>query len=42
MARWLSASARTTLPRLVEVTPTTVEQFTPQCKAAFEALLALA
>lgn len=42
MARWLSASARTTLPGPVEVTPTTLEQFAPQFKATFEALPALA
>lgn len=38
MARWLSTSARASLPGPVEVTPTTLEQFAPQFKAAFEAL----
>jgi uncharacterized protein YbjT (DUF2867 family) len=42
MARWLSAGARTALLGPVEVTPTTLEQFAPQFKAAFEALPALA
>jgi uncharacterized protein YbjT (DUF2867 family) len=42
MARWLSASVRTSLPVPVEVTPTTLEQFAPQFKAVFDALPALA
>lgn len=42
MARWLSAGARTPLPGPLEVTPTTLEQFAPKFKAAFEALPALA
>jgi uncharacterized protein YbjT (DUF2867 family) len=42
MARWLSASVRTSLPGPVEVTPTTFEQFAPQFKAVFDALPQLA
>jgi hypothetical protein len=42
MARWLSAFARTSPPGPVEVTPTTLEQFAPQFREAFEALPALA
>lgn len=38
LARWLSASPRSTLPGPVEVTPTTLERFAPQFKAAYEAL----
>lgn len=42
MARWLSAFPGTALPGPVEVTPTTLEQFGPRFKAAFEALPAMA
>jgi uncharacterized protein YbjT (DUF2867 family) len=42
MARWLSAAARTSLPGPVEVTPTTLEEFAPQFRAAFDALPAAA
>lgn len=38
MAGWLSAAPRTTLPGPVEVTPTSLERFAPQFKAAYEAL----
>lgn len=36
MARWLSAEARTQLPGPVEVTPTTLEDFAPRFRAAYE------
>jgi uncharacterized protein YbjT (DUF2867 family) len=38
MARWLSSLPRPPLPGPVELTPTTLEQFAPQFKAAFDAL----
>ena len=37
MARWLSAGPHTALPGPVEVTPTTLEDFAPRFRAAFEA-----
>ncbi len=36
MARWLSAEARTVLPGPVEVTPTTLEDFAPRFRDAYE------
>ena len=42
MARWLSTTGRDALPGPVEVTSTTLEQFGPQFRAAFDALAAAA
>jgi uncharacterized protein YbjT (DUF2867 family) len=38
MARWLSAGTRATLPGPHEVTPTTLEDFAPRLREAFDAL----
>lgn len=39
MARWLSAGPHTVLPGPVEVTPTTLEDFAPRMRAAYETAL---
>ena len=36
MARWLSAGPHTVLPGPVEVAPTTLEDFAPRFRAAYE------
>lgn len=39
MAHWLSATARTSLPGPVEVTPTTLQDFASRFRAAYQAAM---